>query len=614
MSKFFIRNKLIFNAIGASAFMLASFLVACDHSSDDTTAIAIPTDPEDIQASESSSSDDEVSSSSSVTFSNDVSSSSAKANTYGLERYKACDKAIDGRYLKYAYLYGGSGGPSSSASDGSYIEGGPSLDAYKYGFFKCEDGEWLPAADKEVPLDSDVFFVSSWKDDVCDADHENVIDSVWNADGPSGIPVYFYRRCEDGEWIYKNRSVTCDTKGVAVGDTCRRAEYVNVVSRGFGNSARTQNQYWDRIYSYAGDGKWEEFSCNTSLPEACSPTNNDLSYEKISKDNGSYTYSIYCKCMDVVVGYESGVSFDGSKYHTYSNPIHGVEWHDVSEDVYVPIEDSLAAVNSFNPDEIRPCDKTLEIDGRVIKHEYKTAKIYNGYDVDLTDSMSKYLYYKCEDGKWSIFREKNIDDDGNVLDSASVIFFAELGVKHLYDFKKCNADNEKLVDSLPSPDSKLASYDFYRCEQGAWVQRGPSVTCDIAGVSIGDTCKRAPFVGSSLEEIYIYAGDGIWEESKTVHLAPLTKDCSAENEDSYVTQVDTIVKIGASPAYETSYYHCESNEWKRVDCPAPETACTNNVEGKIDSTKGLLPVESRTQDVNTTTCRFTCTSGKWTRM
>ena len=68
MSKFFIRNKLIFNAIGASAFMLASFLVACDHSSDDTTAIAIPTDPEDIQASESSSSDDEVSSSSSVTF------------------------------------------------------------------------------------------------------------------------------------------------------------------------------------------------------------------------------------------------------------------------------------------------------------------------------------------------------------------------------------------------------------------------------------------------------------------------------------------------------------------------------------------------------------------
>lgn len=608
MSKFFKRNELIFNAIGASAFMLASFLVACDHSSDDTSVIAISTNPEDVPASVSSSS---------VTSSNDVSSSSAKPNTFGLERYKACDKAIDGRYLKYAYLYGGSGGPSSSASDGSYIEGGPSLDAYKYAFFKCEDGEWLPAADKEVPLDSDVFFVSSWKDDVCDADHENVIDSVWNADGPGGIPVYFYRRCEDGEWIYKNRSVTCDTAGVSVGDTCRRAEYVNVASRRYGNSADAQTRYWDRIYSYVGNGKWEEFSCNTSLPEECTATDGNLSYEKISKDNGSYTYTIYCKCLNVVVGGESGYTNVGGKTYLYHNPIIAGRWHDVSEDVYVPIEDSLAAVNSFNPDEIRPCDKTLEIDGRVVKHEYKTAKVYSDYDVDLTDSISKYLYYECKDGKWSIFREKNIDDDDedeNVLDSASVISFTELGVKHFYDFKKCNADNEKIVDSLPSPDSKLATYDYYRCEQGSWVQRGSSVTCNIEGVSVGDTCKRAPFVGSSLDEIYIYAGDGIWEESKTVHLAPLTKDCSAENEDSYVTQVDTIVKMGASPAYETSYYHCESSEWKRVDCPAPETACAGNAEGKIDSTKGLLPLESRTQEVNTTTCRFTCTSGKWTRM
>lgn len=94
----------------------------------------------------------------------------------------------------------------------------------------------------------------------------------------------------------------------------------------------------------------------------------------------------------------------------------------------------------------------------------------------------------------------------------------------------------------------------------------------------------------------------------------MPKDCSAENEDSYVTQVDTVVKMGASPAYETSYYHCESSEWKRVDCLAPEAACTNSVEGKIDSTRGLLPLESRTQDVNTMTCRFTCSSGKWTRM
>ena len=584
---FEVSKKMIFlKAACAVAFGLSLTLVACDHSSDDI--INIPADDDSSSST----------SSSSVTSSNDVSSSSAKANTYGLERYKTCDKAIDGRYLKYAYLDG---------------EG---LGAYKDAFFKCKDGEWLPAVEYEVPLDSDVFFVSSWKDDVCDADHENVIDSVWTPQQFS-TPVYFYRRCEKGEWIYKNRSVTCNTKGVAVGDTCRRAGIVDATKRRYGNKVEAEQQLRDKIYTYAGDGKWEEFSCNTSLPEACSPTNDDLTYEKISKDNGSYTYSIYCKCMDVIVGSESGYTNVGGKTYTYSNPVHVNKWHDVSEGIYVPIEDSLAAVNSFNPDEIRPCDKTLEIDGRVVKHEYKTAKVYSDYDVDLTDSISKYLYYECKDGKWSIFREKTIDDDDedeNVLDSASVIFFAELGEKHFYDFKKCNADNEKIVDSLPSPDSKLASYDFYRCEQGAWVQRGSSVTCNIEGVSVGDTCKRAAFAGSSLEEIYIYAGNGIWEESKGVHLAPLTKDCSAENEDSYVTQIDTIVKVGASPAYETSYYHCESNEWKRVDCPAPETACTDSTEGKEESTKGLLPLESRTQDVNTMTCHFACKQGKWKRV
>lgn len=439
---FEVSKKMVFlKAACAAAFGLSLTLVACDHSSDDII---------NIPAGDDSSSS---TSSSSVTSSSDVSSSSAKAKTYGLEQYKTCDNAIDGRYLKYAYLDG---------------EG---LGAYKDAFFKCENGDWLPVADKEVPLDSDVFFVSSWKDDVCDADHESVIDSVWNPNPSISTPLYFYRRCEKGEWIYKDRSVTCNTAGVAVGDTCRRAGIVDATKRRYGNKVEAEQQLRDKIYTYAGDGKWEEFSCNTSLPEACSPTNDDLSYEKISKESESYSYSIYCKCMDVVVGSESGYTNVGGKTYTYSNPVHVNKWHDVSEDVYVPIEDSLAAVNSFNPDEIRPCDKTLEIDGRVIKHEYKTAKIYNGYDVDLTDSMSKYLYYKCEDGKWSILREKNIDDDENVLDSASVIFFAELGEKHFYDFKKCNADNEKIVDSLPSPDSKLPSYDYYRCEQGKWTEK-----------------------------------------------------------------------------------------------------------------------------------------------
>ena len=600
----FAKKNLVLRIACLAVCGLAFSLTACDSASSEASAIIIAADSNDSSSPESSSSTEEIS----LPV---VSSSSTKSNTFGLKKYKACDKALEGRYVKYAYLYGGTFGPSSSASDGSYIENAPSLDAYKDGFFKCEDDEWVSVDEKEVSTDSDIFFVVTWKDDVCDADHENVIDSVWKPNPSISTPIYFYRRCENGEWIYKDHSVTCNTTGVAVGDTCRRAEVVDFVDRRYGSFVNSKTELRDQIYSYVGDGKWEKFDCNSSLPEACSPTNDDLSYEKVSKETKSYTYSIYCKCMDVVVGYESSSAYVGGKTYLNHIPIHASKWHDVGENIYVPVEDSLAAASSFNPDEVRACDKTLEIDGHVVKHEYTSSHSYYGYSP--SDTVSKYLYYKCEDNKWSILQRIILGNDGKILDSASVVSFAELGVKHLYDFKKCNADNEMAVDSLLSPTSKLDIYDFYRCEQGTWVQRSPSVTCDKAGVSVGDTCKRALFAGSPLEEIYIYAGNGIWEESKTVHWAPLTEDCSAENDGSYVTQVDTVVKVGASPAYETSYYHCESKEWKRVDCLAPETACTKDAEGKIDSTKGLLPLESRTQDVNSVTCHFTCKAGKWNR-
>ena len=561
------KKMFFFKVAGAAAFGLSLTLTACDHSSSEGLLFVDEDDPVASASSSSIASDGDLSSS---------------ASTEGLKKYISCDKIIEGQYLKYLY------------SDNSNSD---------YAYFKCEDGEWL-LPDKSVSLSDYVFYVSSEKDVACDADHEGVIDSVRSTRASGGSSDFYYRRCEDGEWNFKNRSLTCDTAGVSVGDTCRRFEEVDFVERN-GSLLEVKKRKRDKIYTYAGDGKWEEFSCGAILPEECSPTSGDLPYEKITKDNGSYTYSIYCKCMSVVEWVHNLDACATQKPCAIEYPVTFGKWHEVSKNIYVPIEDSIAAASSFNPDEIKPCDKTLEIDGRIVKHRYITSSV---------SGASKYLYYKCNDGKWSILRGKIVDDDEIALDSASVISFAELGKKNFYDFKKCNADNEMLVDSLPSPDSKLPTYDYYRCEQGSWVQRGSSVTCNVAGVSVGDSCKRVPFAGSSLEEVYVYAGDGIWEESKIIHLAPLTKDCSAENEDSYVTQVDTVVKMGASPAYETSYYHCESSEWKRVDCLAPETACTNSVEGKIDSTKGLLPLESRTQDVNTMTCRFTCSSGKWTRM
>ena len=53
-------------------------------------------------------------------------------------------------------------------------------------------------------------------------------------------------------------SDTRDTAGVSVGDTCRRPEIVDFVERTNGNIIETKKKLRDKIYTYAGEGKWED--------------------------------------------------------------------------------------------------------------------------------------------------------------------------------------------------------------------------------------------------------------------------------------------------------------------------------------------------------------------
>jgi hypothetical protein len=524
---------------------LAFFLIACDNVSSDASAITVAAGSSDFSASESSSSTEFA-----------VSSSSKKI--FNPDEYGSCNKAREGRYLDYEY---------SVVTDEMH-----GIYETRHQYYLCKKGKWED--NHSISDAADIIFIASESFPKCNDDNEGLVDSfVVSTRTVYRAPLFSYTnyyRCEQGDWILRDVLATCDIAGKVDGDTCIRSG----MKLDDGSMS-----YAPTTYFYAGDGTWNALTCPAAMTEKCDSENIGR-YEKAIWGNDTYRDTIYCKC-----------DFAG--------------WESVEKYSY----DRFAVENSFDPNEFRACDKTLEIDGKYIRKEYDKTCKYLRYGENC-DSVSESVYYKCENGKWSIVSDMVYGYDAP--DSIWIPSIADVGERFLYDFLKCNVGNEGAVDSLLNPDSKLGAYDYYRCEQGSWTQRSQSLTCDTAGVSVGDTCKKAPYAGASME-MYIYAGNGVWEESSKFHSALPSKTCTIEEENSYVTLVDTIIKVGATPAYETSYYHCETNEWKRVDCLAPEAACTSDAEGKIDSTKGLLPLEARTQEVNSMTCHFTCNAGKWNR-
>ena len=273
-----------------------------------------------------------------------------------------------------------------------------------------------------------------------------------------------------------------------------------------------------------------------------------------------------------------------------------------------------ANLPDFEPDIL--CDESYEIDGAF----YKYSGFYNG---DCGDR-----YYKCENNKWTAVSKGDV---GAIVIDPFPKSSRDL-IQRL-SFKKCNAENEGLVDSVvyvaTNPKYERDYTEYYRCEQGAWNEANESVTCDTAGVSLGDVCEirgscykylgdgawddiiclndilpECDTAGTSVGAIctkfscrcwstfmgclnttcsndtYIYMGDGVWENlayytddsdhRHTYSDSPLTqwtKECTAENEGETEKQV-----YGIDPDVIELYFRCVDGEW--TDMSEADYYCT----------------------------------------
>jgi len=92
-------------------------------------------------------------------------------------------------------------------------------------------------------------------------------------------------------------------------------------------------------------------------------------------------------------------------------------------------------------------------------------------------------------------------------------------------FPECNADSEGLVHERIVGFSRYGyGLDFYKCEQGEWHKTVASVTCDTAGVAVGEICKVLTSRRSLTPDWYTcykYLGNGAWDDGV---------DCSEEQE------------------------------------------------------------------------------------
>ena len=86
---------------------------------------------------------------------------------------------------------------------------------------------------------------------------------------------------------------------------------------------------------------------------------------------------------------------------------------------------------------------------------------------------------------------------------------------------ECNAENEGKVETLWLGNEKYGGNSYYRCKRGSWVEGDISLTCDTAGVQVGDTCTKYPKLGifaamnsmpGSNAMKFIYKGNGVWKK------------------------------------------------------------------------------------------------------
>ena len=169
--------------------------------------------------------------------------------------------------------------------------------------------------------------------------------------------------------------------------------------------------------------------------------------------------------------------------------------------------------------------------------------------------------YKCQNNKWIFVPAGDIPATEMVVSDYDRL--AELESARMLHFKKCNSENEGLVESLATNSRNPkggTGYDYYRCEQGSWVERPAWVKCDTAGVTEGALCRLQTYFrgiqfGEDTWKCYKYAGNGSWNDADCP--ADQDKKCDAESEGVLDSSWS-----GNNPKYgEMMYYRCESGSW-----------------------------------------------------
>ena len=130
---------------------------------------------------------------------------------------------------------------------------------------------------------------------------------------------------------------------------------------------------------------------------------------------------------------------------------------------------------------------------------------------------------------------------------------------------ECTAKNEGEVNVVWEGNAKYGGYTYSRCEKGLWVRGDIRLTCDTAGVQVGDLCRKTGktnlfFAAGGLspsERVFAYAGDGVWMEVQDYF--EMTKKCTAENEGDKEKFV-----VGKGADVITSYYACSNGEWTKI--------------------------------------------------
>ena len=217
------------------------------------------------------------------------------------------------------------------------------------------------------------------------------------------------------------------------------------------------------------------------------------------------------------------------------------------------------------------CDESLEIDGVYYRESGFMRPEASG------------CTYKCQNNKWTFVPAGDIPATEMVVSDYDRL--AELESARMLHFKKCNSENEGLVESLATNSRNPkggTGYDYYRCEQGSWVERPAWVKCDTAGVTEGALCRLQTYFrgiqfGEDTWNCYKYAGNGSWNDVDCP--TEPEKECNEENKDA---------KEKIAFTNDSLFYKCSGSKWIEIDLAEGNDEvsgleCDAESEGVLDS-------------------------------